>query len=200
MGRGLRFAVAASSGGVSLLLAGCFFLSLDGLSGGGDAGASRSRDAAPDVRDAGARTDAREPEDGGAPGEASSASIRCMDGAVPAAPAGAYCAPPQEECCAYQPSNKVTLSCTARGACGDASETEIRCDDPSQCAGGACWLCRDGMGYLNGTSCASSAFGCSATTAIPICPQDGGGCDGGKTCRALTGLKGFPDGWFHVCQ
>jgi hypothetical protein len=166
---------------------------LDGPSEGAAADAGSD---GPDS-DAAAEADA----DAMAPPEAGpdTSGIACMDGGPPSGVPSAYCAPPGQECCYQSGSTPPSLACQPTGP---GCPTDIDCDKPAQCAGGACWMCLNDGGDLLATSCVLDQLGCPAGTAgeqvVNLCAT-GADCDAGRSCAPQT-VAGFAAGWFRSCQ
>ena len=130
--------------------------------------------------------------DGGNGGEdaglASAPGIRC-------APDGGLCHPGSQECCM---ASDYTLSCASTALTNPCPNgTDIFCDQPADCASGACCISLDQGNDILGTKCRTSC----QTGEIALCAPEGGTCTHGQ-CTALDVQPNPPikDPWFYSCQ
>ncbi len=162
-----RLVVGGALGAIALALAGCANLGELTCSG---ACSDASTEAGPTT-------------EGGAP------EIACGD-------AGA-CDPTSQQCCI---ASNGSPGCVPISGCNGGSD--LFCDDPRQCPnGGTCWVCVTTQGF-QGTSCNYQGdivgdWGCSASTALPLC-HESSQCSGGKTCKPYD-TGGGPT-WLYACQ
>ena len=114
-------------------------------------------------------------------------SIQCALNAAP-------CAAPSEECCL---TSSNTLTCASTSLSDPCPQgTDIKCDDPSDCAVGVCCISLDMGSDILGTSCESSC----GNGEVELC-SPGGTCDAGS-CVALNVQPDPPihNPWFYACQ
>jgi hypothetical protein len=125
--------------------------------------------------------------DGGS-GQGQGPGIRC---ALDAAP----CASGTQECCM---AGNNTLSCVSTALADPCPlGTDIRCDQPADCASGVCCISLDTSSDILGTTCRGS---CNANE-VELCAPQGGACAQGQ-CVALTVQPSPPiqNPWFYGCQ